>query len=143
MKDTYEIARERVQKKKDFYRHLRAFIVVSLLLVFVNLIPFFIKWFGSYPDAPLSEVIEEMIFYYPYWYVQYPIFGWGLGILAHFLVVFGLGKKFDKWEEKAIRQEIKRMRTHEAAEEEKMELKSLEKVKVESEHKKWDDSELV
>lgn len=142
MKDIYEIAQQRVEKKKGFYRHFRAFLIVSLLLLFANLIPFFIEW-GNHPNAPISEVLEELFVYFPYWYAQYPIIGWGIGVFVHFLVVFGFGSKLDKWEEKALEREMKSMRKrkHMFPEEERMELREMETTKASN--RKWDDSELV
>ncbi len=142
MKDTYEIARRRVEKKKGFYRHFRGFLIVSILLVFLNLIPFFTEW-QHHPGAPLSEVLEELFFYYPYWYVQYPIFGWSIGILLHFAFVFVLGRSFDEWEERALEREIKQLQKQNRFElpDEKMELREIETSRIKN--RKWDDSELV
>lgn len=142
MSNIEAIAREKIQKKKDFYRHFRAYLIVSVMIILANLIPFFIKWWGSYPDAPLSEVLEELFFYYPYWYVQYPIIGWGIAVFVHFLTVFGFGKHLDNWEERTLRRAIeKQQQAENEIGDEELELKEIERVTMT--HKKWNDTDLV
>ena len=62
----YEQAKKRVEVKKGFYAHLTVYILVNIMLVLI--------WAfasgGGYP-----------------WFI-FPLGGWGIGILSHFLQVF-------------------------------------------------------
>lgn len=70
MKDQEVIQRveKRVEEKLGFYIHLSAYIVVNLLLIALNL--------STSPEA--------------YWF-QWPLFGWGIGVILHGLSVFVFG----------------------------------------------------
>jgi hypothetical protein len=75
----YERARKRVRQIKGFYAHLTAYVLVNALLVVIS--------FAS--GEPWSI---------------WPLLGWGIGIVAHALNVFGVGRIFgDAWEERQIR----------------------------------------
>jgi len=84
--EIYNLARKRVEEKKGFYTHLITYIVVNTGLVII--------WAmsgGGYP-----------------WFI-WPIFGWGIGIVFHFLSVF----VFDKgtaWENREIEKEAEKLR---------------------------------
>jgi|SRR5690606_654174 len=83
----YEIARKRVVKIKGFYTHLVVFLVVNLLVVFLNI----------YNLKPGESYFKIENFFTA-------IF-WGIGILIHALGVFGLELIFgSKWEERKIRE---------------------------------------
>ena len=58
-------ASQKVEAMTGFYIHLAAFVVVNALLFVINTLS--------------GEA----------WWVQWPIFGWGIGIIAHALAVFG------------------------------------------------------
>ncbi len=123
MKDhAYERAREKVKKKKEFYSHLSSYVVMGVFFFALNAI----TSFGS-------------------WWFYWPLFGWGIGLLFHYLDVFGMpgvGEVSEEWEEKEIEAELRRMRgSKEDDEEQVLELKELQKEKAEK--KRWDDSELV
>ncbi len=81
----YEQAKKRVEAKKGFYIHLTVYILVNILLVLI--------WAfasgGGYP-----------------WFL-WPLGGWGIGILSHFLGVFVFGRKSDK---AAIEKEAEKIR---------------------------------
>lgn len=122
----YKIARRRVHQKKAFYGHLSAYIAVGLFFFGVN-----ISTGGN-------------------WWFQYPMLSWGIGLMIHYFTIFGIPGVVsyeDGWEEKAIAEElqkIKQMRGEAektALPEQQMELKELEKEVLPP--KKWDDSQIV
>lgn len=74
-------ARERVNEEKSFYSHLFIYIVVNLALLVLNLV--------TSPDS--------LWFYWS-------LIGWGIGLAAHGLAVFGMDRFFGKdWEQRKIR----------------------------------------
>lgn len=80
MTEAQKIARaeRQVQAMTGFYIHLAAFVVVMALLFVLNL-----------TDAN--------------WWVQWPLVGWGLGILGHWWAVFGQGgDRLARWQLKKI-----------------------------------------
>jgi 2TM domain len=80
----YNRARARVEARLGFYRHAIIYVLVNLLLLFIN----------------LSESPE-------YLWVKWPVFGWGIGVVAH-----GLGVFSPRWvstqKEKMIEREMER-----------------------------------
>ncbi|MDX1943580.1 MAG: 2TM domain-containing protein [Saprospiraceae bacterium] len=124
-----EKARKRVKKKKEFYQHLASYIAVGTFFFLMNVVT-------SFGD----------------WWFYFPMLGWGIGLVIHFFSVFGIPGVVnynDDWEERAIQEELERLRKNKpprqerATEEEELELKELQKESVERKDKKWDDSELV
>jgi len=81
----YEEARKRVEAKQGFFIHLTVYIVINIMLV---LIWAFLAGRG-----------------FP-WFV-FPLGGWGIGLLCHFLLVFVFGGKSDRG---AIEKEAERIR---------------------------------
>ena len=83
--EIYEQAKKRVEAKRDFYSHLTVYVVVNIILVFI--------WAfaagGGYP-----------------WFL-WPLGGWGIGLLFHFLGVFVFGRKSDR---AAIEKEAERIK---------------------------------
>jgi 2TM domain len=76
-----ERAMRRVAALKGFYIHLAIYLAVNAGLVLV--------------DA-LSG---------PQWWVQWVILGWGIGVAAHALAVFGHASKYvADWEDRKIKQ---------------------------------------
>jgi len=73
-------AKKVVNARIGFYIHLTVYLVVNALLIFINL-------------ATSSERL---------WF-QWPLLGWGLGILAHAAVTFGLPGVRARMIEKEIR----------------------------------------
>jgi hypothetical protein len=63
--DKLDRARRGVAAIKGFYTHLLVYVLVMALLSFINIAT------GSV------------------WWVQWPLLGWGTGVLAHGLAVFG------------------------------------------------------
>jgi hypothetical protein len=82
-----EIARKRVKEKKGFYSHLATYIVVNSLI--------FVIWKflagGGYP-----------------WFL-FPLGGWGVGLIFHFLSVFVLPKN-SAWEKREVEKEAEKLR---------------------------------
>lgn len=135
----FKEAKKRVKARKEFYEHLGAFAVMSMFFFLLN--------------AATS---------FSYWWFYWPIMGWGIGIAFHYIDVFGLpgiGALTKEWEERAIADEMERLRRHEEieekmqkggfsqyktpkqqkAEEDSLELRELQRV----ERKKWDEQDLV
>jgi hypothetical protein len=80
----YEQAKKRVEEKRGFFSHLAAYVVVNIIL--------FLVWFYTSRDFP--------------WFI-FPLGGWGIGLLFHFLGVF----VFDSMGgQKAIEKEAARIR---------------------------------
>lgn len=85
--EKYQKAKQRVEEIKGFYIHLFMFILINCGLLTINLV-----------FAPQH--------YWFYW----PLFGWGIGLVAHGLAVFGLGGFLGKdWEEKKIKKIMDKM----------------------------------
>jgi hypothetical protein len=82
--EIYDEARRRVKARKDFYSHLSAYIVVNILLVII--------WAATGAGFP--------------WFI-FPLGGWGIGILFHFLGTFVWEWKSDK---AAIEREAEKIR---------------------------------
>jgi hypothetical protein len=86
-KELYEQARKRVAEKKAFFTHFLTYIVVNSGLFFI--------WLMTDPGG------------YP-WFI-WPIFGWGIGLVFHFLGVWVFDRKTD-WEKREIEKEMERLR---------------------------------
>ena len=71
--ELYQLARERVEQKKGFYVHFAVFIGVNIMLVII--------WAVTGADFP--------------WFI-FPLGGWGIAILFHFLGVFVWPMRVDK-----------------------------------------------
>ncbi len=67
--ETYQKAKKRVEAKTIFYIHLVVYVGVNILLVVINLIT-------------SSQ----------YFWFQWPLIGWGLGLFFHALVAFAFTK---------------------------------------------------
>ncbi len=78
-------AKRRVEALKGFYIHLVVFCVVMLGLVSLNIL-----------------VKSD-------WWVQWPLFGWGVGLIAHAVTVFLPVRLFgSNWEKRKIEQLIRK-----------------------------------
>ena len=89
--EIYKEAKAKVSAIKDFYIHLITYVCVNGFLVAVNLITSrHTLWF--------------------YW----PLLGWGAGLLAHGIGVFGFGGVLGKdWEERKIREIVEKAESQE------------------------------
>jgi len=85
--ELYRLAKKRVEEKKGFYTHLAVYICVNIGLVLI--------WAfaagGGYP-----------------WFF-WPLGGWGIGLLFHFLDVFVFSRSTN-WERREIEKEVERLR---------------------------------
>jgi 2TM domain len=80
-------AQGQVEAITGFYIHLVVFVLVMVLLFFIN-------W----------KVLDEL------WWVQWPLLGWGIGVVAHALAVFGQQPRFiTNWQLRKIKQLKDRM----------------------------------
>jgi hypothetical protein len=80
----YNDAKKRVTDLKDFYTHFLIYIFVNAFLFIINLV-----------TSP-----NTLWFYWP-------LLGWGIGVIAHAISVFGVFGFMDKsWEEKKIKEYI-------------------------------------
>lgn len=84
--EIYRQARKRVEEKKGFYIHFAVYIIVNIILVII--------WAATGAGYP--------------WFL-FPLGGWGIGILFHFLGVFVFSRQTD-WERRAIEKEAERLR---------------------------------
>ena len=76
-----ERARSQVERMTGFYIHLTVFVLVMLLMLVIN------AWTGGG------------------WWVQWPLIGWGIGILVHAFAVFGRAPNFVReWQLRKIRE---------------------------------------
>ena len=83
----YNRAEERVDKKIRFYRNLQAYLAVNTLLVVIN-------W----------------LFTPQFWWVMFPVFFWGLGVLKDFLVAFVFVDMFSEdYRQRKIEEEMARL----------------------------------
>lgn len=82
-------AEERVNLKIKFYRNLKVYIIVNIILFFIN-------WLCS-PS---------------FWWVMFPVFFWGIGVLADFLKAFVFIDSFDSesYRERKIQEEMEKLR---------------------------------
>ena len=82
----YQRARKRVAAMRGFYIHLTVYLLVNVFLFLINIVtsPHYL-WF--------------------YW----PLLGWGIGLVAHRVSVFGFGGQFGHdWEERKAREIVER-----------------------------------
>ena len=84
--ELYRKARERVEEKKGFRTHFAVYIGVNILLVII--------WAATGAGFP--------------WFV-FPLGGWGIGVLFHFLGVFVFSRP-SNWERREIEKEVERLR---------------------------------
>jgi hypothetical protein len=88
----YRKAEQRVKAKLGFYWHLASYVIVNGLLILIYLATGPIPGFYTYP-----------------WFV-WPMFGWGVGLLFHFLGVFVFsGNNSDNARRRMIEEEMRRM----------------------------------
>jgi hypothetical protein len=82
-------AEERVDKKIKFYRNLQAYIIVNALLAVIN-----------------------ALFSPEFWWVLFPVFFWGIGVLVDFLKAFVFIDNFDSddYRERKIQEEMDKLR---------------------------------
>jgi Na+(H+)/acetate symporter ActP len=84
--EIYKKARERVEEKKGFFTHLIVYVLVNILLVII--------WWLTGADYP--------------WFL-FPLGGWGIGLIFHFLGVFVFSKQTG-WERREVEKEADKLR---------------------------------
>ena len=84
--EIYRLARKRVEEKKGFRIHLAVYIGVNILLVII--------WAATGAGFP--------------WFV-FPLGGWGIGILFHFLGVYVFSQQSER-DRREIEKEAERLR---------------------------------
>ena len=84
--ELYREARKRVEEKKGFFMHLAVYICVNIFLVII--------WAVTGDGFP--------------WFV-FPLGGWGIGILFHFLEVFVFTRQTE-WERREIEKEVEKLK---------------------------------
>ena len=85
--EIYQQAKKRVEEKKGFFNHLAVYLIVNIVLVLIWAFPAG----GGYP-----------------WFV-WPLGGWGIGLIFHFLGVFVFNKQTG-WEKREIEKEVERLK---------------------------------
>ena len=120
--ENYERARKKVVKMKRFYKHLSTWMITS---VFLMLLFFFLRL--------------------PPWITLVVVGGWGLGLAGEALEVFGFPGMDKDWEERKIREELRKMEREddEFVDEPDAEGAPLDLPELRREEKKWNDSDLV
>ena len=80
----------KAKKLREFYSHLRTYIIVNLLFFTIN----WVDYSGE-------------------WWVLYPIIGWGFCLTIHSIDTFSPFKDFDDdWEEKKTKELVKKYRNN-------------------------------
>lgn len=75
----YKKAKKRVKEIKAFYSHLITFVLINMVLFMINML-----------TSP------------SFWWFIFPLLGWGISLISHWISVYGI--KFGKeWEERKIR----------------------------------------
>jgi hypothetical protein len=84
--ERYERAKKRVRQIKGFYIHATVYVLVNALLVIINL------------GVSRGE----------FWFF-WPLAGWGIGLAAHGIAVFGLGGLWGpEWEQRKIKEIVEK-----------------------------------
>ena len=93
-------AKKRVKELKDFYGHLKAFIIVNVLLLLVR------GGFLDYIFEQNQAIDTGFLDWINYNFILTPVL-WGIGLIIHGLVVYRHKFTFlKKWEENQIRKYI-------------------------------------
>jgi signal transduction histidine kinase len=82
--DLVRRARRRAAAEVGFYGHLTSYLGVISLLAFINMLTTWFPWF------------------------LFPAFGWGIGVFAHFMAVFGRRAIKERFFDPAIEREVRR-----------------------------------
>ncbi|MFT4566212.1 MAG: hypothetical protein ACI9FN_001167 [Saprospiraceae bacterium] len=86
--EVYSKALKKVKDKKNFYLHFGSFCATTVFLFTVN-----------YLISP------------SFWWAFFPTLAWGIGIVPHYIYVFGISSPSgDDWENKELEKEIKKIK---------------------------------
>jgi hypothetical protein len=116
-------AKKRVKNKKEFFTHLGIYIVTIFFLFLLN-------WLTS-PG---------------FWWFLIAAGGWAIGIVAHYLSVFGIPHPGGKnWEEEELKKEIRKLKAQEASVEDEDMLELNDDISLKDYRKEtlYDDEEFV
>ncbi len=100
-------AQKRVDAIKKFHRHLKVYIIINLLLLFVN--------YRAFDFLTDKGVQDPGFFYWFQWNIISTPVLWGIGLLVHAVYVFKFGARplkelkpefLKDWEERQIRKYI-------------------------------------
>ena len=87
--EIYRKAKKKVIAKKGFYTHFGVYCVGILFFFALNYL--------TYDDAGM-------------WWAFFPVLGWGMGVVAHYIAVFGLSSaQGDDWEERQLEKEVAKL----------------------------------
>lgn len=89
MYDIRKLAEERADRKIKFYRNLKAYVIVNAFLAVIN-----------------------ALFSPEFWWVLFPVFFWGIGVLVDFARAFVFTDRFetDDYRERKIQEEMEKLR---------------------------------
>lgn len=123
--EAYYKAKKKVKAKKEFYIHFGVFCATILFLFTIN--------FLTSPS---------------FWWFLFPTLGWGIGIVSHYITVFGIsGPSGEDWEDKELEKELRKIKRQHFVEpddknitlpDDELELKEFKKLRDE-----WDDRDFV
>ncbi|MEL6390958.1 MAG: 2TM domain-containing protein [Bacteroidota bacterium] len=97
--DINDKARSRVRRIKGFYIHFGIYVIVSVFLLFINML--------TDPFSP--------------WFL-FPVSSWGVAIAIHYLAVFGIpGMNIltERWEEEEFERQLERLQRRRSRHEER------------------------
>lgn len=95
-----ERAKKRVKELKDFYGHVRGYIIINLGMILA------VKWMLNYLTDENDEVARGILQWMDYNALLTPVL-WGVGLLIHGIVVYRHKFNFlKKWEERQIKKII-------------------------------------
>ena len=84
----YERAAEKIDRKLRFYRNLMSYIIVNAFLLLIN-----------------------AIFTPEFWWVMFPAFFWGIGVVVDFLKAFVFVNMYaEDYRERKIAEELEKMK---------------------------------
>lgn len=120
----FEIARQRVRKKKKFFNHLKAYVIVNIVFMLLSF------WDGT-----------------PFEFMPMTLF-WGMGLAFHYVRVFGIpGTNIltPEWEDEEIRKEMEKLGGAPKKEEQKPALPPAkeEPMELKELRKNYDEQDLV
>lgn len=88
--ESFEIAYKKVKRIKDFYSHLKVYLIVNAVIIISNINRDFIG--NRFDESGLFD-----------WHTYSTAFFWGIGLLIHAFTVFGPDFLFGSaWEQKKI-----------------------------------------
>ncbi len=119
-KEEIQAAKKKVKKKKEFYEHLMAYVTVNIGLMILNLLV-----------SPGR------------WWFFFPMLGWGIGLMFHYVDVFGIpgfGMLDKEWEERETEAELRKMRNVEPPQ---LDAEKESELKLKELRKNYDESDFV